>query len=232
MDKRILCALLFWVCCRDGPQEFAARDGSNSAKQTFAGGRNSFKDNARATVFVGSRFERLSGVVINDGGDVLTSLHAVPEGMSPLFVKWNIENREECFSAESLYWDRELDLLVLRSGARFDFHVRFGRSDLSPASNGVYLIGRVRGKGVAKFNGSYSGDRFPNAAAGVVSNYLLPMRRFSSGGGIFRSEDDSFVGINRLTVNESARPVSFYTAAIGQIKSFLEKHHIDFEEME
>lgn len=232
MKKRVLCAAVLLVCCRDGPRETIGRGPENHAERISAR-RNRFEDNAKATVSLNSGFVRASGVFINSQGEILTSLHLVPEGADPMFVRWSIADSTRSFGAESLYWDRQLDILLLRSSIFSERHIRFAAAPASPAMDGVYLLERKLGNGITKFYGRYLGDGLPyNNAMDTVSNYLLPASRFSSGAGIFRSEDDAFIGINRLVVDESSAPAPTSGATVGQIKTFLRCRRINFEEIE
>ncbi len=231
MRTLLLCVMLLYACRRADSQKESNR--ARVLSGVFEQRRNSFEDNAKTTVSVSSRFATGSGVFINAEGDVLTSLHLALEGMSPLFVKWVISNRLGCFMAETLYWYSRLDVLVLRSNAHSDHYAKFANGRVSPASGEVYLIGRKLGDGVFKFRGRYLSDSFLCRNVGdMVSNYLLPRSRFSSGGGIFASEDNSLIGINRLAVNESQTPVPVSGATIGEIKAFLNNHRINFEEID
>lgn len=228
----VLCAVLFLACCQDGSEKADRNDSKNFAEK-IAIKQNSFEDNAKATVSVSSEFVLASGVFLNNRGDILTSLHLVPEGADPMFVKWEISDGFMCFGAESLYWDRQLDILILRSGVQSEHYLRFSDVQESPEYSGVYLIGRQGANGILMFEGKYLGDQLPYGNFWwKISNYLLSLRRFSSGGGIFRSGNNSLIGINRLTVNESQTPVPISGATIGDIKIFLRCHRIDFEEAE
>lgn len=232
MKVIILRIAVLLISCRDGPGETIGHGPENHAERISAR-RNRFEDNAKATVSVSSRFAHGSGVFINREGDILTSLHLVPEGADPMFVKWSIADRTRSFSAESLFWDKHLDLLLLRSSITPERYVRFAGAPASPAMDGVYLLERKLGNGITKFYGRYLGDGLPyNNAMDTVSNYLLPASRFSSGAGIFRSEDDAFIGINRLVVDESSAPAPISGATVEQIKTFLRCHRINFEEVE
>lgn len=231
MRGLVLCAVLFSACCRNVPQEANRRSSARPVKAISAR-HQSFEDNIKATVSVSSGFVRASGVFINSQGDILTSLHLVPEGADPMFVRWSIADRTRSFGAESLYWDKRLDILLLRSNIFPECHIKFAGAPASPATDEVYLLERKFGNGITKFYGRYLGDGLPyNNARNMVSNYLLPLARFSSGGGIFQSEDDSLIGISRLAVNESSVPAPTSGATVGQIKIFLRCHHINFEEV-
>lgn len=238
MRTLVLCAVLTsacvsdgQICCRSVPQK-AVRRSSASLAKTISARHQSFEDNAKATVSLSSGFVRASGVFINREGDMLTSLHTVPEGADPMHAVWEVRDRTRNFRAESLYWNRALDLIVLRSGVRPERYARFVGADALREGSGAYLVGRRPGNGVVKFYGRYLGDALPYAAAGnKVSNYFLPSAMFSSGGGIFQSGDNSLIGINRLAVNERSAPTPVSGATTEQIKIFLRCHHINFEEI-
>ncbi len=220
------------MCCRGVPQKASRRSSASSVEEIVVR-QNSFEDNAGATVSLNSGFVRGSGIFINREGDILTSLHLVPEGADPMRVAWRVSGRTRSFAAESLYWHGQLDLLVLRSGAQPEHYARFADGRALGKRCPAYAIGRRPGNGVVKFHGIYLGDGFPYAGAGSkVSNYLLSLAMFSSGGGIFASEDNSLIGISRLNINESQTPVPVYGAAVGDIKLFLRCHRINFEEVE
>lgn len=239
MRTLVLCAVLFLACvpdrracCRSVPQK-ATRRSSASLVEAAPVRRQSFDDNAKATVSLSSRFVQASGVFINREGDILTSLHAVPEGADPMHVVWDASDRRRNFRAESLYWSKQLDVLVLRSGMHPEHYARFAGGNALREGSDAYLVGRRLGNGVVKFYGRYLGDALPYAASGnKVSNYLLSSAMFSSGGGIFQSGDNSLIGINRLMVNEHSASAPTSGATIGDIKIFLRCHHINFEEVQ
>lgn len=218
------------VCCRSIPQNAVRRRQARPVKEISVR-RHSFEDNAKATVSLSSRFVRASGVFINREGDILTSLHAVPEGADPMHAVWDVSDRRRSFHAESLYWSRQMDILVLRSGVRPESSARFAGGNALREGSDAYLVGRRPGNGVVKFYGRYLRDSLPYAAGNKVSNYLLPSAMFSSGGGIFLSGDNSLIGINRLMVNERSAAAPASGATVGDIKIFLRYHHIDFEEV-
>lgn len=231
MRRVVLCVMLASACCRNVPQKFTGQGPANSADRS-APARHGFPDNAKATVSVSSGFIRASGVAINRRGDILTSLHLVPEGADPMHVVWEVRARTRSFRAESLYWSRELDMIVLRSETPPERYARFASAGTAPERSATYMIGRIPGHGVVKFHGIYIRDALPFAGApSRVSNYLLPSARVSSGGGIFRSADDALIGIGRLAVNERSALIPTSGATIEQIKLFLRCHRIDFEEI-